>query len=176
MKETIESVGQALLNDAVTYITSDLEAVGRFGLQKSALPKLILYKNGRTLVYPGQGFSNTKEHRTDILAWVEDRKYPLYFEMGPANSNEVLRGKKIVVLSFFNPSRELEFQTSLLKVTAETYIERQEEDNGQVLFVWLDGIKHARYIYNVYGLSGNDLPAAVITDPKVTIRSLIQCN
>ncbi|KAJ2964505.1 hypothetical protein NQZ79_g675 [Umbelopsis isabellina] len=166
--DTIESVGHALLNDAVTYVTSDLEAVNKFGLQGKTLPVLVLYKNGRTLVYPGQGFSNTKEDRKDILRWIEDRKYPLYFEMGPANSNEVLRGKKFVVLSFFNPSRELEKQTDLLKATAEAYVESQEEDNGQVLFVWLDGIKHARYIYNVYGFGGNDLPAAVITDPKVT--------
>lgn len=133
---------------------------------------LVLHKNGRTLVYPGQGFSNTKEDRTDILNWIDDRKYPLYFEMGPANSNEVLRGKKFVVLTFFNPSRELEKQTDLLKATAEAYIKSQEEDDGQVLFVWLDGIKHARYIYNVYGFSGSDLPAVVITDAKVTIYFL----
>jgi hypothetical protein len=150
-----------------TYVSSDPEVAARFGVQKNELPKAVLWKSDRALTYPSQEFSNTKENRDSIRAWVNDRKYPLFFELGPSNSDDVLRGNKFVVLSFLNPSRELEKQKELLSTVAETYFNAQDHDDGQVLFVWLDGIKHARYVYNIYNINGNQLPAAVITDPKV---------
>jgi hypothetical protein len=168
-KDTIESVGQAFLNDFATYATSDPEALARFGLQKTDLPKAILWKGDKTLVYPGEDFTNTPENRAALRNWINDRKYPLYFELGPANSNEVLRGNKLVVLAFLMPSRELDAQKALLKNIAEHYEKNGNSEDGQVLFVWMDGIKHNRYVYNVYGFSGNSLPAAVISDPKVKI-------
>lgn len=148
-------------------MSSDPEVAARFGIQKSELPKAILWKNSRALTYPSQDFSNTKDNREAIRTWINDRKYPLIFELGPSNSDDVLRGNKLVVLSFLNPSRELEKQKQLLKNTAEEYLKAHGEDDGQVLFVWLDGVKHARYVYNVYNFNGNQLPAAVITDAKV---------
>lgn len=171
-QDTIESVGQAFINDLPTYATSDSKALTRFGLQKADLPKAVLWKGDKALIYPGNDFANVPETRNVLRDWINDRKFPLYFELGPGNSNDVLRGNKLVVLAFFMPSRELDEQKALLKNIAETYAKNIGEDEGQVLFVWMDGIKHARYVYNVYGFNGNALPAVVINDPKVS--NLIQ--
>ncbi|KAG2182694.1 hypothetical protein INT44_005674 [Umbelopsis vinacea] len=163
--DTIESVGQAFINDLATYATSDPEALTRFGLQKENLPKAVLWKGDKAMVYPGSDFTNIPETRDALRNWVNDRKYPLFFELGPGNSNDVLRGNKLVVLAFFMPSRELDEQKAFLKNIAESYA-KNVGDEGKVLFVWMDGIKHARYVYNVYGFNGNALPAVVISDPK----------
>ncbi|CAG8451955.1 11807_t:CDS:2 [Diversispora eburnea] len=136
-------------------------------LKIDKVPTLVAMKDG---IYPASSIEDFND-RLELKDWIQTEKYPLVPAVTSENYEDILSGTRLVVLGILDPNQPQTFVTNqnLMKEVAKIYHQQAKErlsgDDKHVIFAWLDGNKWSDYVYGVYGLSQNDLPKVIISDP-----------
>ncbi|KAG9301226.1 hypothetical protein G9A89_012609 [Geosiphon pyriformis] len=166
---TMDSLARSLFSIAKIYSSKDKDLA--LALKVSQFPAFIVLKDDIQKVYPEnhyEAFSDVESLRN----WIDFEKYPIVSALNSENSEEILSGERLIVLGIFDPKGGKSFtkaKASLNAVARHYFLQVKRrsgsEEGRAVLFAWLDGNKWSDYIYRVYGLSHQDLPAVLISDP-----------
>ncbi|RUS28281.1 hypothetical protein BC938DRAFT_482072 [Jimgerdemannia flammicorona] len=169
---TISNTARAFINQVPFYTTSDPIVAKSLGVVTP--PAALILKDGRQHTYPAASF--LFEDRLILKAWVKKEKFPALVGLTADNSEEILRGDRLVILSVLDTSKPQPFATQkeLMKEAALKWKEIEEKEKRkaavknrkEVQFAWLDGVKWESYVKRVYGIRAKNLPALVITKPQ----------
>ncbi|CAO3637779.1 unnamed protein product [Cunninghamella echinulata] len=175
---TIDTTAKKFLDSVPFYTTKDISIMTTLGLKKNTkLPTTILVKDeGKVYHVFNDDIHNSNSNNdktTAIESWIEDNKYPLVSRINSGNANEILKGRRLVVMMILPNEQANEDFKALSRQYEEKIL--GGNDNGSsnsdtnVIFVELNGHVWANYAKRVYGVSNQQMPFIVVVNPMVKV-------
>ncbi|KAI8851853.1 thioredoxin-like protein [Chytridium lagenaria] len=158
---------------APLYVSPDPSAFKRLGLEASQSPVFVAVKDGGTerKVFKSDLNLSTDSAQLNLRTWMQENKRSLVAQLDKFNGEEILRGDKLVVVAFLNPSAMNHGSSlGLLRLMAKEWMKEAKTAKAQsVQFVWLDAYENAEYVQRVYKITTRDLPRVVVVHPEVDV-------
>ncbi|CAG8461959.1 2238_t:CDS:2 [Paraglomus brasilianum] len=166
---TINDLSKTFFSIGKFYVSDDSEILLQLGI--SEIPTFLVVKSDINYRYTSSA-SNAFTDVKSLKAFIQKHKYPLLTQIDLGNSEDILKGSKLVVLGIMNPKEKkfIDAKKSLRNVAVKYYSKVNEaggnEGGREVVFAWIDGTRWSEYIGRMYGIKTASLPTVVIHDAE----------
>ncbi|GAA5813259.1 hypothetical protein MFLAVUS_006734 [Mucor flavus] len=150
----LETVAPGFMETIPFFTTTDKRSALRFNLGAEDLPAAVIVKDGT--------FEQFKGGIKDLAAWLIKESKPLVTRVLPHNSNQIMKGRQMVVLGITKPDDS----DSEWKLREMARIYKNEHGGNNLTFALLDGKLWGSFISRAYGIQSNKLPAIIVLDPQ----------
>ena len=169
----VENAAKPLLGSPPIVRSSDMKVWKRFNQNHDLGPVVIAVKEGE---FANKLSIGRITPESLIVKWLDDNKQPIADELTTENFQSVMRSSSnsLVVLVAIDTSKltdaDLQQQQIKLKEMSKLWsVNGQNVKGRSVIFVWMDGVKWAKWLGNMYGVKLADMPSVIVADHQVSL-------
>jgi protein disulfide-isomerase-like protein len=160
------SIGKMIKNKIKYYICPEKAGYAVLGLTPvPSEPTLVIYTdNGINREKFTGTFADTIPNKWYIKNWILERKNPLVPLLEAHNQAELTDNQHLLITIVDPDSIAGKKAIKDIKLIASEW--KKANPSSAIRFCWLDGMKYASYVNQVYGVLVNTLPRVIVTQPR----------
>lgn len=154
------------------FASSDQNLRSRFALPSAlaSSPVLLAIKNPKQYDFDAVfAFQAVGSNSDKLTAWLQRNSLPLSLELNQETFQKIMNAahRPLVVIVAVPSSSESHF-AKIVEDASLAWRKESKASQRDVVFTWMDSLKWASWLKNMYGIQAGDEPSVIIADHQVS--------